>query len=86
MSAACCYFETFSQAIDAAVERADRDGAVLSKPTEIWNLCQEPLFYGQYRQGDFQLDTLRGRGTKKYFHVVIYRLDSGRYELTAYVL
>jgi Fe-S-cluster-containing hydrogenase component 2 len=35
---------------------------------------------------DFQIATMRGKPTRKYFHVCIYRLDSGRYELNTYIL
>lgn len=38
------------------------------------------------RNYDFKLGTLKGRPTRKYFHAVITRLDSGRYELVTYVL
>lgn len=82
----CCYFETFAQAIDGAIEQADRAGALLTHPAEVWDIAREPLNYGLYRTGNFQLELYRERPTKKYFHVVIYRLDSGRYELTTYVL
>ena len=79
------YFDTLAQTVDAAVEQADQRGAVLARPTEAWNLCQDHLAYGLYRRGDFQLDSFRGKPTKQFFHVIIYRMDSGRYELTAYV-
>lgn len=79
------YFETFSAAIDAAAARAGAC-AVLSAPTELWSIVQEPLFYGQSRYVSCELDTYKGKPTRKYFHVTIARLDSGRYELTTYVL
>ena len=80
------YFDTLAQTVDAAVAEADQRGAVLARPTEAWALAQDHLACGLYRRGDFQLAEFRGKPTKKYYHVVIYRLDSGRYELTAYVL
>jgi hypothetical protein len=80
------YYETFAQAIDGAIRAADESRALLSRPSEVWSMCQEPLTYGQVRNGDFELDLYRDRPTKKYFHVVISRLDSGRYELVSYVL
>lgn len=80
------YFETFAAAIDGAVRAADEADALLARPSEVWSLVQEPLNYGDARQGDFALELLRGRPTRKFFHVSIYRLYSGRYELTTYVL
>jgi hypothetical protein len=80
------YFETFAATVDGAMSAAADRQAVLAKPTEIWNLCQDALSYGQTRFGDFELESLKGRPTRKFFHVAIYRLETGRYELTAYVL
>lgn len=80
------YFETFAQAVDAAGARAHAERAVLSKPSDLWNICQEPLYYTQTRTVDCKLDTYKGKPTKKYFHATIYRMDCGRYELTTYVL
>lgn len=80
------YYNTFAGAIDAAKLAADAAHAQLSKPTELWSLCQEPLFYGQTRTASFSLEALNGKPTRKFFHVTIYRMDSGRYELTTYIL
>jgi hypothetical protein len=51
---------------------------------EIFNAGHLP--YGATRSFHFELLTIRGKQTKKFFHVTIYRLDSGRYELTTYIL
>lgn len=80
------YFETLAQAVDGIIRAADEARALLSRPAEVWNLCQDGLAYGLTRKGDFELDFLRDKRTKKFFHAVICRLDSGRYELTTYVL
>ena len=80
------YFETFAGAIDGAIRAADEARALLARPSEVWSMVQEPLNYEQTRTGDFALELLKGRPTKKFFHISIYRLDSGRYELTTYIL
>lgn len=80
------HFNTFAAAIDAAKVIADNTRAVLAKPADLWNICQEPLSYGDTRRISLKLETFQGKPTKKYFHVTIYRLDSGHYELTAYTL
>jgi hypothetical protein len=79
------YFETFAQAIDGATRRADASRALLARPADVWNLCQEPLNYGATRRESFELALLRDKPTRKFFHVVLYRMDSGRYELTTYI-
>ncbi len=80
------YFETFAAAVDAIFTAADANKCVFSRPTEVWNLTQEPLSYLQTRTGDFALDERKGKPTRAYFHASIYRMDSGRYELTTYIL
>ena len=80
------YFETLAGAIDGAVAKADADRVLLARPSELWSMCQDPLNYGNTRRGHFSIERYKDRPTKKYFHVVICRLDSGRYELTTYVL
>ena len=84
------YFETLGAAVlgafaEAAVAKAlfstlsDKNAYELEK-------LERPMTYGEVRTADFSIVQLRGRPTKKYFHVVITRLDSGRYELVTYVL
>jgi hypothetical protein len=80
------YFETFAAAVDGARADAEQIRATLKPTEDLASLTREPLFYEQTRQGDFELDFFRGKPTRKFFHVSIYRLDSGRYELTTYVL
>jgi hypothetical protein len=86
MSDAGIYFETFAAAIDGIIRAADESRALLTRPSEVWSMVQEPLFYGQTRQGNFALELLRDRPTKKFFHASVYRLETGRYELTTYIL
>ena len=80
------YFETLGATVDAVARLAEESRAVVSRPSEIGALCQDHLAYGAVRTGDFQLDTYKGKPTRKYFHATITRLDSGRYELVTYVL
>jgi hypothetical protein len=80
------YFDTLAGAVDAIFARAYADRCVFSKPTEVWDLCRDHLAYDTNRTGDFQLDTFKGKPTRKYYHALICRLSSGHYELTTYAL
>lgn len=80
------YFETFGAAMDAIYTRAYADRGVFTNPEFVQDICSEPLNYGQTRTASFQLTSLKGKPTRKYFHASIYRMDSGRYELTTYTL
>ena len=80
------YFDTFAAAIDKAFDTAYAADAVFACPTDLWSICQEPLNYGQSRSLSVKLESLKGKPTKKYFHTSIVRMDSGKYELTNYIL
>jgi hypothetical protein len=80
------YFETLAGSVDGAIRAAYLREVLLARPSEVWSLCQDPLSYGQVRQGDFEIERLKDKPTKKFFHVIITRLDNGRYELVTCVL
>lgn len=42
--------------------------------------------YGETVSANFEIDTLKGKSTRKYFHVSIYRMENGKYEVTSYIL
>lgn len=80
------YFDTLNAAINGAALIATALSAKLRKPDDLWDIGQKPLYYGEVCRVSLELDAFHGKPTRKYFHVVIYRLTSGRYELTAYTL
>jgi hypothetical protein len=42
--------------------------------------------YGETRTFNFEIESMKGKRTKKWFHFVVTRLDSGFYEVVNYVL
>lgn len=76
------YFETLADVVTEIRRRIDVAKAITVNPVNI----TEPVNYGCTLTEDFELLTFNGRPTRKWAHVSIYRLDSGRYELTAYIL
>jgi len=82
------YFETLSESAYAALRSTKaRDVVLLSGDEEVLAaICSEPVNYHCHRNFDFAIVSLKSKPTRKYFHVVITRLDSGRYELVTYVL
>lgn len=78
------YFETLSQTIDWAFQEVVLRGALVKNPEEARE--QMGAEHIPYRSFDFELESLKGRKTRKWLHVVITRLDSGHYELVTYVL
>jgi hypothetical protein len=74
------YFDTLGQAIDAAKEYATKKGyEVIENDT-----LMEPCNYGHTCKYQYAL-TKGGKPQKKMLQVSIYRMDSGKYELTQYI-
>jgi hypothetical protein len=44
------------------------------------------IAYGTDKRESFEIETLKGKGTRKYFQLIITRLDSGFYEVVKYIL
>ena len=80
------YFETLSAAVDDIVARAAAARMELKNPAEIQEVFSSHIAYETDRSGNFELVRIRGKRTYKWFHAQIYRMHSGRYELTTYVL
>jgi hypothetical protein len=85
------YFETFSDAVDAAQARMTEDKVELvnTPPDEHWaqQIFQTgPLNYENDRSFNFEIATFKGKPTRKWFHINFYRTSNGRYELNTYVL
>lgn len=78
------YFENVVDCWLEAALRLQRAGAVLENSE--WQQDISAVNYGDTRRWSYAIASLKGKPTKKWFHFAIYRLDSGRYELTAYIL
>jgi len=46
----------------------------------------EHISYDSKDERHYEILSIKGKKTKKYLHVCIYRHDSGRYELNQYIL
>lgn len=81
------YFESLSEALNIAFGRAQDQGATfddgeLSRWFDKWN---GGVTYGRTVTHSCPCLTFKGKGTTRAMTVVIYRMESGRYELTTYV-
>lgn len=75
-------FDRLDQAIDAAQKEVENSAIVLED--DLWGPFGSGLKYGECRRGSYKIVTLKGKPTRKYFHVIITRMDTGRYELVCY--
>jgi hypothetical protein len=80
------YHETLSSALFHAKVEAFASGAIINRDEldEAYSTGGVP--YGTTREAHLPIEFLKSKATKKHFHVSIYRMDSGRYELTCYIL
>jgi hypothetical protein len=85
--------DTLCQALAQAQSVLTVSGAVLLCESPYfcvknyhWAEEFQPLVYGQVQHHHFEVHTLKGKRTRKWFHVTVARLDSGRYETVAYFL
>ena len=77
------YFNTQSEALNVAFEEANRKGYKVDEPQNIWT---EHVAYGKTVKYTLNLIVERtGNPARKCLHISLYRMDSGRYELTHYI-
>lgn len=76
------YHETLHTLVQDVQENyLDLNGATSE---EFANHFWQPVGYNETAHVSFKLDTLRGKGTRRHLQVVIYRFETGRYELVCY--
>lgn len=82
--------DTLSQALDAIDEDRAKRGIVLADgDANLWrdHFCSDGgLRYGENRSFSAEIETIKGKKTRKGYQIQIWRLDSGRYEPNTYVL
>ena len=81
------YFETLGAAVVAFLNYTTDMRAVLAVSEDsVHSAFDGGVSYGQTVSRDFEIATLKGKATKKFAHATLYRMASGRYELTNYIL
>jgi len=76
------YFNTQSEALDYANDMAIGKGYTPQYPEHLW---VEHVAYGTNTKYAIPMLTSRGNPAKKYLHISLYRMDSGRYELITWL-
>ena len=80
------YHDLLTKALEAAKIEAFCQGAIIDRNELDEAYASGGIPYGATREAHLPIEFLKGKNTKKHFHVSIYRMDSGRYELTCYIL
>lgn len=79
-------FETLAETLRAFIDFVKTSGGVFEEDEDEMFLFTSPVNYQTTMVGHYPLASFKGRGTKKYAHMTIYRMESGRYELVNYIL
>lgn len=83
------YFDTLSATLEAFRAQTEKKGGKFVACVTDETIAEKftgGVGYEQTISASFALQTYKGRNTGKYASLSIYRMPSGRYELTAYIL
>lgn len=80
------YHQTLQTALDAGIKYLQSQGVVFEEETIRDRFTFDGINYGQYKDGDAAISALKGKATKKWAHLTIWRRESGTYEVNAYIL
>ena len=81
------YHETLSEAVSAAFDYLTKSRAEFNPELRFDNpFTFDGISYGGCKEAHFELSSYKGKPTRKYGHVTVWRSESGRYEANAYVL
>jgi len=78
------YHETLSSAIEDAINMAESLGYEVNKDDIFSNFGTGGVGYGESKRGSIEIYK-DGKPQRKMLQIIIYRLDSGKYELVTYI-
>ena len=81
------FHETLSAALETAFQNIAARHAIIA-PADMENnhFTFGGMVYGETKSQSFPLESYKGKATRKYAHVTIWRHETGRYEENTYVL
>jgi hypothetical protein len=81
------YFETLGKALDSFSDYLAKNRAVtLATQSDMAMAFNGGVSYEQTVSRSFEIATLKDKTTRRYAHITLYRMKSGKYELTNYIL
>lgn len=78
------YHETLSSVFEEFKSALIANGIEVKDFSDLENA--NGLSYGQNARFNFPIHKKKGKGTNAWAHLSVFRMDSGRYEMTAYIL
>lgn len=85
MKANSPFYDRLDQAVKVVTKSLEESNVVLA-PGESLDKLNVAIAYGETHTWQFALTAYKGKNTRRGLTVVIYRTESGRYELTYYYL
>ena len=76
------YHETFHSVVDEIGEYLERNDVVSAEFSD--KMFTGGISYGETEKWSFEIDSIKGKPTRRALQVQVYRMDSGRYELNMY--
>ena len=81
------HLERLDQALDIAAEILESNRAVLADPDELYRkFIYGGLNYNENKSSSAELSSLKGKQTRKYAQLTVYRDERGLYEVNVYLL
>lgn len=80
------YYKRLDLALDATLANCEEMGVEVNASEVRTPFEQGGISYGEVQSVNVEINKLKGRNTRKWYHVVITRMDSGNYELVNYIL
>lgn len=80
------FHETLGAAVAHVAARLSEEQIVLCDETQLTGPFQyDGISYEQTKEAHAEIASIKGKGTRKYAHLIIYRMSSGRYEIVLYI-
>ena len=80
------YHETLCNALESGIKYLKDQGAEFDETAMREKYQYDGINYGQYKDSDVEIALFKGKATKKWAHLTIWRRESGTYEVNAYIL
>lgn len=77
------FYETLSDVLDVVDKQILEEKIVLECDYRS-SYSTGGINYGETSRTHWEIVSIKGKKTRKYFHVIITRMDNGKYELVSY--
>ncbi len=80
------FHQTLGQAINAGIQYLQSQGAEFNEAELREPFTYDGVQYNADKKSDAAISSLNGKPTKKWAHLQVWRDETGRYEVNAYIL